>query len=136
MKLNFLIVVTFLSIQPLNVWAQGGGCGLFGSVAGFKDQASIRTFLTGLKASKNAESLLKYVKFPLKVNTNPTPMIVKDSSEFKAKFNEIYTAKFQKEIANSKDTDAYCNPDGLMFGHGTIWVKNIGGSPGVFAINP
>lgn len=108
-------------------------------VTGIFSKEAFLKYLKELKIAaetKNSKKIAKYINFPLRVNTSPKPLFIKNKSQFNKKFNLIFTPGVLKAIQKTAPEDIFCRDQGAMMGNGEVWIREIKGKIGINSINP
>lgn len=106
---------------------------------GYSYQTSVdfMTELQRLLKAGDRKALAELVNYPLRVNFDKGPLIVKDRAAFLREFDRIYSPAVVAEILKQDPRDLFCKSQGVMLGRGVLWADNEkGGHLGVIAINP
>ena len=95
------------------------------------------TELQRLLKAGDKKALSELVTYPLRVNYNKGPLIVKDRAAFLREFDQIYSPAMVEIILKQDPRDLFCRDQGVMLGNGVVWAaKDRSGHLGVTAVNP
>lgn len=100
-------------------------------VSGVESKEKLFAFLAQLKLAKDPDALVKQVIFPLRVNGR-----LKNKQEVKKRFQEVFTPKVMKAIAEQEKETIFCRDQGVMLGDGEIWLGQRKGRIGIISLNP
>ena len=103
----------------------------------YKASVAFMTELQRLLKAGDRKALSELVTYPLRVNYNKGPLIVKDRAAFLREFDQIYSPGMVEIILKQDPRDLFCRDQGVMLGLGFIWAaKDKSGHLGVTAVNP
>jgi TPR repeat protein len=108
------------------------------SVAEISSKQAFNTFVNDLRdsiAAWNKESVATdLVSYPLRVNGRKQ-YDISSPAELIQKFDEIFIGAITKTLIDTTSDSVFCNAEGVSFGNGDIWVKQVDGKIGIFSIN-
>ncbi|MFS8071751.1 MAG: hypothetical protein ACMG6S_35725 [Byssovorax sp.] len=103
----------------------------------YKASVDFMTELQRLLKAGDKKALSELVTYPLRVNCNKGPLIVKDRAAFLREFDQIYSPGMVDLILKQDPRDVFCKDQGIMLGLGFIWAaKDRSGHLGVTSVNP
>jgi hypothetical protein len=120
-------------IAPPN--ADSSGCDL--AVPGI-DKEKFLTFFSKLKAAastKDSSAMSALVHYPLTVNSVPKRKI-KSTADFKKNFPILFDSQILGAVSKQEIKDLFCRDQGVMIGHGQLWIDQRGDKVGISTINP
>lgn len=97
MKYIIAVVSLFLFLQSFAASAAttGSACGFY-TDAGFQNQEAFLMFLDRLNNAIETKSVEKFVIFPLRLNTRPRHLLIKNAAQLKKYFNKAFTRNVRK----------------------------------------
>ena len=128
--------------DDLVIWLDAAGCPLAeshfkGNGYSYKASVDFTIELQRLLKAGDKKGLSELVDYPLRVNYNKGPLIVKDRAAFLREFNRIYPPAMIETILQQDPRALFCKDVGFMLGNGFVWVdKDSSGRLGVHVVNP
>ncbi|MFL6429613.1 MAG: hypothetical protein ACJ71S_15305 [Acidobacteriaceae bacterium] len=80
----------------------------------------------------DANTASNYVHFPLRVNATPRPLLIRNPSELKAQWSQIFTRELLVKIRMDVSHEMFVHEGEVMLGDGELWFDERG----LVAVNP
>jgi len=114
------------AVPPAAALAQGQAAAAF-SVAG-TDAAQVTAFLKTLQGAVSLGNRLKVaslVNYPLKAWVDGEETLIRNESEFQARYGRIFDADMKKAIAGAKIDALSADQEGVTFDNGRVRFKPV-----------
>jgi hypothetical protein len=101
----------------------GESCDL--SAVGATDSKSFLVFDRELRAAiskQDVVSMALLVTYPLRINQDRGSYSLNDPAALQSHFQEVFPPSVRAAVIEQNSGEFFCNAEGLMYGHGDVWV--------------
>lgn len=110
------------------------------SAAGITDPAVVTGFVAALKravAAGDEPAVAAAMSYPLKVYRQPgKPQTFRSRADVLAHYHDIMTPGVQAAIRATPTDHLFARDQGVMIGHGEVWMNQVHGRMKITSINP
>lgn len=121
-EVAFLLTLTASAALPQGA-DLGKSCNL--AAAGIADAKGYLAFDRELRAALTKQDTLAMaflVKYPLRINEDRGSYSLNDPAALQSHFQEAFPASVRAAVMDQKPEGFFCNAEGVMYGHGDVWV--------------
>ena len=109
------------------------------AAAGISEPAHVTQFLARLRqalAANDRAAVVAMVNYPLRVHAVGRPAkTYRNAVALRADYPNVFTPGVVSAVAAAKPDDLFARDQGVMIGHGEIWMNEVAGSMRIMTVN-